>query len=252
MPRKERAAAKTRGEQLPTLHDFFSAFPRTIFNCSGTWQVDEITERLVAKDRLAPNVIGHEAGALVAVRAITAQAGLNAYTFAYAVYSDREARSERADDVATIASLQKQASYFIDKYKPLRESIAAPSPEWPLPVREMFSDAEKSINFDAIDDAERLIVSLEMLKSDICALDDEPIVGGTADMLAKAFVDKMRSAWVTLVGPEQKHGDLKDLIDLAVSAWIDTKLPDHGIDRGSLHARIAKRFAQKGKVAPSE
>ncbi|MCO6387931.1 hypothetical protein [Aliihoeflea sp. 40Bstr573] len=213
MPTKERAARKTRSEQMPSPSVALRA-PRSDYeSAAGAWEIDTIIDRMLERG------IYRYVAPPKAVRWHVRNAVLNADIAARSVYRHRDTSAEREQEVAA-----------------WREAIAA---------------LEKyAVNLNAED--AQVNQMRTAIRDRLDGLAARPPTQ-TRDFFADHFIGEMALLWDTIasVGIERPYGVLFE--ELVTAAWIDGRCPGwDDDDRSRLQARLSKRIAAKRKVWSSD
>lgn len=232
MPRKERAAEQTRGEQLPSPLDLLRNCRADYSSPITTWAVDEAISKMAARGlcrasaSIAPGGRPH-----ISIRRQAMEGIQRAYSAANDVYRGRESRAHE--------DRRRKIAQRLD------EAIAAF-------IKEFAWDIGSSMT-SAVDHALAVDRAIKEYLSDLARKPSASLRrGATADFFQAAFVNEMRRVWMDETQDVPRYPNKGLLVDLAVGAWIDAKLPDHDIDRGRLHARVAKWFSAKKENCPSK
>ncbi|KNY18263.1 hypothetical protein AKG11_03790 [Shinella sp. SUS2] len=236
MPRKEREARPTRGEQLPDPRSFSANLPDEGAPF-GAFAIDAVLSEMDKRgwvDRSRPAVVF---GGLKALRAELLDAAIDAFAYASSVYANKADRSFRERKIRAARALQDALGQFLAENREDARLIEN--------VRSTHPELVEGLDFSALRDAETLFKSLDSYVDGIETRNSSS-VGDTGDHLKAGFVRTMRNAFSSITGStELQRGQKEALISLAVATWCDAKLPGHDAARSLLESRIRKWFLEK-------
>lgn len=222
MPR-QRPKEQTRSGKLPGVLDLLDNCRSDYDAPTGSWSVDDAVSEMAERGLCRRNTSIVPGGRPhIAIRYQAMLAVKNAFNHAGSIYRGRENKSKEEKRRKIVDELDIAVAAFLRAFdgelmEPMKSAV---------------------INARAIRSATKDYLTQP-------ALPYGGGVGSTANFLQTAFASEMLRLWMDEVQDSPRYPNKRLLVELAVGAWIDAKLPDYDIAPARLHERVKKWFDEK-------